>query len=221
MHQLKSILTFTIILSIGLTAAAEDKDRMKIAPKAEKYQSAKFVDFASELELSFDSLSSLGDQIEKCRKAADPVGLANTANLLKTAEKVSGKKASLTSEELTKEAVELAKLREVPTELKAIAQLTGQGDLKQLAATLQEEQSKEESETDKDLDGDLHVHNHSHEGFYIYANGRYLGYVAPHGHRTWHLHHVHYVDARNRWHRYHRHIHGHVHHYDFEIRGHH
>ena len=229
----RSLTTPALMLALtfgmtGMLRAQEEasEDREVIKPKAEKYRPANSIDFAYELGLSFDSLSKLGDQIESSRDSADPVGLASAAALLEASEKVAGKKASMTAADLQKEAVELAKRRSVPAELKTLASLTGDDSLKELAlaATEQDEQRRKQEEAGvatKDLHGDLHVHNHSHEGFWIYANGRRLGYVPPHGERTWHLHGIHYVDAKNRYHRLHRHIEGHKHHYDFYIHVHH
>lgn len=216
-----------IVAMLGLAPiaqAADDEDRETIKPKVERRRPATSIDFAYELELSFQSLAKLGAQIEEHREAPDPVGLASAAKLLQVAEEIAGKKAPLTAAELQKEAVELAKLRSIPSELTAIASLTGNEELNELAEAAKtrdkEEQAAAKSgDASKELHGDLHVHNHSHEGFHVYANGRHLGYVHPHGERTWHLHDVHHIDARNHFHRVHRHIHGRKHHYDFYIHG--
>src|SRR5436309_2349971 len=92
--------------------------------KLEKYKQATSINFASALKLSFESLSSLGHRIEQARKDSDPVALAAIANELRVAEKVSGRKAELTSEDLRKEALDLALLRGVPEELQALSLMT-------------------------------------------------------------------------------------------------
>ena len=62
--------------------------------------------------------------IEHCRTAADPVGLAAAAKELAVAEAVSGKKAAVTSATISKEAIDLAKLRNSSQELSAVAYLS-------------------------------------------------------------------------------------------------
>lgn len=94
-------------------------DKQVVDTKAEKRSPATGVDFKKEFNLPFQSLGNLGSRIEASRRAHDPVGLAHTANELAVAEKVSGKKATLTSTALMKEAAELAQLRREAAELKA------------------------------------------------------------------------------------------------------
>jgi len=97
-----------------------------------KRPTAAAVKFRKELGLALPSLNTLGTRIDAARRAHDPVALAHAANELATAEKVSGKKASLTSLELAKESAELAKLRRQESELRATLavqqQITGTDD---------------------------------------------------------------------------------------------
>lgn len=121
-------LTVLVILAIGPLGAGQEpkkadtkpEDKQVVDTKAEKRSSATAIDFRKELSLPFESLGTLGSRIETARKKPDPVALAHTANELAVAEKVSGKKASLTSSALLKEAAELAKLRRETAELKAV-----------------------------------------------------------------------------------------------------
>jgi hypothetical protein len=110
--------------------AAADKE--KIDSTATKRTAAAGIKFRKELGLALPSLGTLGSRIDAARRAHDPVALAHAANELAVAEKVSGKKASLTSTELAKESAELAKLRRQESELQATLavqqQITGTDD---------------------------------------------------------------------------------------------
>src|SRR5262249_31383781 len=86
--------------------AAADKE--KIDSNAAVPPTASGIKFRKELGLPLNTLNTLGARIDAARKAHDPVALANTAQELSTAEKVSGKKASLLSTELMKESAQLA-----------------------------------------------------------------------------------------------------------------
>lgn len=82
----------------------------KIADGHKSCGAACQVNFAKELGLSLDYLGSLGHRISQARKSPDPVDLALAAQALSVAEQVSGKQASITAEQVQKEALELAKL---------------------------------------------------------------------------------------------------------------
>src|SRR5262249_12442816 len=112
-----------ILAAVPLCPAEEPtkpKDMAVVDSKVEKKPLAASVDFRKELNLPYPSLGTLGSRIDSARKAPDPVSLAHSANELAVAEKVSGKKASLTSNQVLKEAQELAKLRRQEAELKAL-----------------------------------------------------------------------------------------------------
>lgn len=116
------------LASAGLAADDRPRDKPKaerkvIESKAQKHQPATAVAFASAFDLPFESLLTLGERIEQARRAADPVGLGLAAKELALAEQVSGKKASLTSAALMKEAAALAKARQSAAELKAVCLL--------------------------------------------------------------------------------------------------
>jgi hypothetical protein len=132
-HRLIVWLALALVIGLMSRSAADDpkkpdpKDEKQVLDsKAEKRSSATGVDFKKELNLPFQSLGNLGSRIESARRAHDPVGLAHTANELSVAEKVSGKKATLTSTDLMKESAELAKLRKQADELKATLQVAQQ-----------------------------------------------------------------------------------------------
>jgi hypothetical protein len=105
-------------------AGAEDQE--VVSSKVSQRPAAASVNFRKELGLPFASLSTLGARIATARRDADPVALANAANELAVAEKVSGKKASLTSTTLGKEAAELAALRRQQAELEAVLHVNEQ-----------------------------------------------------------------------------------------------
>ena len=94
--------------------------------KPVKKPAAAAVNFKKELGLPFDTLGTLGGRIDQARRKYDPVALAHTASELHVAEKVSGKKASVTSSQLIKESSELAKLRSQEAELRAVLNVSDQ-----------------------------------------------------------------------------------------------
>jgi hypothetical protein len=104
--------------------ASEDKEVVdsKVTPRP----AAVSVNFSKELNLPLPTLSTLGSRISAARRTPDPVALAHAASELAVAEKVSGKKASLTSATLNKEAAELARLRQQQAELQAVLHVSDQ-----------------------------------------------------------------------------------------------
>lgn len=157
------------------------------------------VNFTKELGLSLDYLGSIGHRISLARKSPDPVDLALAAQALSVAETVSGKKASITSEQVQAEALELVKMRGISSELSAVALVipAAKQDLEKLAvvAKKREEEGKkktESGETSKALFGTLTVVNHSGECLRIYVSGQYVGeahqgqtaYFHVHDHRN-------------------------------------
>jgi len=131
-----SLLTFGLISLAGGDQPKKDDpaaaDKEKMDTTGTKRASAAAIKFRKELGLPLSSLNTLGTRIDAARRAHDPVALAHAASELATAEKVSGKKASLTSLELAKESAELAKLRRQESELRATLavqqQITGTDD---------------------------------------------------------------------------------------------
>ena len=125
------VVGFLALAGIGLGEAPQQggpspDDKEVVSSKVSKRPAAASVNFRKELGLPFSSLSTLGPRIATARRDADPVALANAANELAVAEKVSGKKASLTSTTLGKEAAELAGLRRQQAELEAVLHVNEQ-----------------------------------------------------------------------------------------------
>src|SRR5262249_45325192 len=94
--------------------------------KAARRTAASSVNFRKELNLPFPTLSTLGSRISAARRSADPVALAHAASELAVAERVSGKKASLTSSTLLKESAGLAQLRRQTAALQAVENVANQ-----------------------------------------------------------------------------------------------
>src|SRR5262249_37619053 len=101
-------------------------DQQTVASKAQKGSPAARVDFQKELGLPYNSLGNLGPRIDAARRGHDAVSLAHAANELAGAEKVPGKKASVTSSALMKEAAQLAKLKKEAAELQAMEKMASQ-----------------------------------------------------------------------------------------------
>jgi hypothetical protein len=180
-------------MSSGDDAKAEPKkdDKQVVDSKAEKRTPATTTDFRKEFNLPFGSLGTLGHRIETARRGHDPVSLAHTANELAVAEKVSGKKASVTSSALMKEAAQLAALRRQATELNATLHMANQiasedaliQNLKESIASA-EKQAKEETESirrNEEPTGPrrLLVNNYTTQYVDIWINGYMRMQVGP------------------------------------------
>jgi len=191
------------VLGTAGSAFSQDKkvQEQKLESKAEKVKAAKFVDFATELELSIPALANLGERIDNARLASDPIDLALAAKLLEAAESAAaaGKKASITSTALLEEAVALAKRRGDSAELSMLAKLSSgrsADDLTALAKSLAQKKP-EAVETKLDLHGDLVIDNHSHSTVFFAVNGWPGGSVPPHSVRVIHVHDAHFAQAHD------------------------
>src|SRR5262249_43333867 len=110
----------------GTGAEGAAADEQVVRSKATRRPAASSVNFRKELNLPFDSLATLGPRVAAARRKPDPVALAHAAGELAVAEKVSGKTASLTSQELIKGSAELAAVRRQEAELQAVLQVSTQ-----------------------------------------------------------------------------------------------
>jgi hypothetical protein len=198
MSTLQRVLGFGLLL-VGLAPLAlagegkkgdaNDPAAIK-STKKEKGQLAAGMNFNKDLGLSFDSLNTLGPRIDEATRNADPVALANLSRELAVAEKVSGKKAMLTSEELWKQAEQLAEMRRVPAELKALTLMAPDDGAREKLARLAEVADKHDSdqarqvksgERAKGITGTLHVINKTDDVLQIYVNGFHAGTVGRFG----------------------------------------
>lgn len=144
------------------------------------------VNFGKELGVPLEYLSGLGHRVHQARLSPDPVELAMAAQSLAVAEKVAGKKASVTSDQILKEAVALGKVRGISAELAALTSIVSDESVKQeldkemAAAKTREEENAaalETGEQTRELFGTLTVANHTTECLRIYVSGRYKGTV--------------------------------------------
>jgi hypothetical protein len=184
-------LSGVLVCSLATMSFAEGE--IKLESKAETRETATSVDFNAALGLQFQSLTGLGARIEQAMQAADPVGLANAAHELAIAEQVSGKEASITSAQLLEKAVELAKLRLIESEIKAVAaNVTDANTKKELDAAAKQAaeraaemaQALEGDEKARGVGGTLTVYNYSYASVDVYYDGVYLGVVFPRAYFT-------------------------------------
>jgi hypothetical protein len=185
-----------------LLAFAADPDnptenvvRCKFSDAKPTCGAASRVDFVQELGVSLDYLNGIGHRISVARAKPDPVELAMAGQALAVAEKVSGKQASITSAQVIGEALDLAKMRGVSTELSAIALVVtdpeAQHGLTKAVALAEKREAEAAAKTTsgesaKELFGTLRVINHSDECLRIHVSGRYVGTV--HAGRTGYFH---------------------------------
>jgi uncharacterized protein (TIGR03000 family) len=178
------------LLQADETDLSEDKE--VVTSTVTKRPSVAAINFRKELNLPFATLGTLGSRIGEARRAGDPVALANTANELAVAEKVSGQKAGVTSSTLLQESAELAKLRRQEPELEAVLQVSqqlaaeerGVAQLRQMVAKAKE-QAKLEAEALRN-NGEipwqprkLVINNTSTDTLDIYVNGNFKMTVEP------------------------------------------
>lgn len=144
------------------------------------------VSFGKELGVPLEYLSGLGHRIHTARLVPDPVELAMASQSLAIAEKVAGKKATLTSENVLKEALALGKVRGISAELAALSAIVSDEATKTelgkafAAAKAREDEAAaalKTGEQTRELIGNLTVANHSGECLKIYVSGRYRGTV--------------------------------------------
>jgi hypothetical protein len=169
-----------------------DNDKEVFSTKATKRTPATAVTFNKSLGLSFDSLRTLGSRIETARRKPDPVALAHQAAELSVAEKVSGKKASVTSKALLQEAAELAAARKQEAELKALLQVSMQeqvaedniASLKAQISTAQQIAKQDREFFDQkaeptDKPRKVVANNYTSQYVDVYINGNYMAQLNP------------------------------------------
>jgi len=195
MHSRTQWVQLAIVAILGLVASGlsptaqgqPKKEGKKIEAKMEAGTPAASVNFSKELGLEFVSLTTLGGRIAAARVVADPVALAAAAQELAAAEKASGKTAAINSADLLKEAVQLAKIRFTPSELKAVSYLAKDKSLLAVAekadkAMQDQIKARQAGETSRGIQGTLHVDSRV-QGVWlrVYVDGRFVGNVSPYG----------------------------------------
>jgi hypothetical protein len=176
-------------------AAAEDTKVVKTA--ATKSTPVATVPFRKALGLPYPSLGTLGTRIDAARRSGDPVALAHAASELSVAEKVSGKKASVTSAAIMKEAAELASLRKQVAELKAVQQVSEKVLVEQEQAdsltkaidfaqtqTAVDQNALKANQEPTDAPRKLVVNNYSTQYVDVQVNGYLKGQVPPGSQKT-------------------------------------
>lgn len=201
-RHVSAVLALVLGLCVSGTFLAADKpakpakgdDKQVVDSKATKRASAKAVNFRKAFNLPYRSLDTLGARIESARRAPDPVALAHAASELAVAEKVSGKKAPLTSAAVLNEAAQLAKLRREAAELRANLEVARQlrdetgvvDELKQALAEAEESTRKEKAavlakEEPTGAPRRVLVNNYTTQYIDVYVNGNYKVQLLPGG----------------------------------------
>jgi hypothetical protein len=179
---------------------ADDKEVVKSS--GTRRQPATAVSFSQQLNLPFESLGTLGARVDAARRAHDPVALANAAHELAVAEKVAGKKATITSPLLIKEAAQLAKMRRKEKELQAVLKVSEemQSDADDIAslndtiaiakqAIASDQQAANASLEPTWSPRTIVVNNYTSQYLDIWVNGNYKVQVAPGMQQTFYVEH--------------------------------
>jgi hypothetical protein len=193
-----SLLALAVLsASVESQQPAKPDDQQTVSSKAQKSAPAAGINFKKDLGLSYKSLGTLGSRIDAARRNHDAVGLANAANELAVAEKVSGKKASVTSSVLMTESAQLAKLKKEASELQAVERVANQvatetdlvTDLKKEIA-LSQQQAKAETDAIRanqepgDAPRKVLINNYTTNYVDIWVNGYMKTTVGP-GQSKW------------------------------------
>ncbi len=196
--------SLTAVLLVGLAVGlqtwsqAQTKDGEKKADEILELES-KIVNAlpSPDFPKSFDSSGTLGSRLAEARNAMDPVALSKIASEISANEKTSGKTASVTADAVQKEALDLAKLRMVSSELKSLAGLTksGEKDLTQLAAKAAKDEAAIKDGTERRPLRYIKVTNKTRHRVEIYENGRRIGSVGPHSSELFRAAHLHHAGA--------------------------
>jgi hypothetical protein len=190
-----ALIGFFALLSLGLAdepGGGKDDDKQVVSSKATRRPAAASVKFRNELNLPFGSLNTLGSRVDAARRAHDPVALAHAASELSVAEKVSGKKASLTSNQLMQESAQLAALKRQVAELQAASRVAEQIAAEQNTVTIlrknldlaqaQARADREAFEQNQEptwMPRKVVVNNYTAQYLDIYVNGNYKTQVGP------------------------------------------
>jgi hypothetical protein len=181
---------FTLADEPGKGSVPDDQEI--VSSKSTQKKAAASVNFGKQLDLPFNSLHTLGTRVDAARRAHDPVALANSANELAVAEKVSGKKADVTSSELLKESAELAKLRRQDKELQAVLKVSEQlqaesndiASMNDILTMTKQQIAADKAAINTNLEPTwsprtVVVNNYTPQYLDIFVNGNYKVQVAP------------------------------------------
>jgi hypothetical protein len=170
------------------------KDKEVVDSKVVHQPAAASIKFRKELKLPLATLNTLGSRIDAARRSSDSLALVHAANELAMAEKVSGKKASLTSALLAKEAADLASLRRKNKEMEAVLAMSQKLEAEQQSLTtlrqaidIEKQRAKEEKEAIERNEEptwtprQVVVNNYTTQYLDVYVNGHYKMQVVPGG----------------------------------------
>jgi hypothetical protein len=210
-HRVNAVLAVLICLGLAcLTLAAQPATEGPVTEDREVVDSksvqggiaVNFINFPKELNLPFATLGTLGSRIAAARRAHDPVALAHAASELAVAEKVSGKKASLTSATLAEESAKLAALRRQEAELQSVLEVNQmiaaqQKNIELLKQSLalakqQAQQARDAFRADQEPTWQprtLVVNNYTTQYLDVYVNGNLKGTVGPGAQQAWTIEH--------------------------------
>ena len=188
LRKLVCLVTVLGLVSVGVCDDSKDSAQKEIKLESTISKDAKkcaclacTVNFGKELGVPLEYLSELGHRIHDARLTPDPVELAMASQSLAVAEQVAGKKGSISSADILKDAVALGKVRGISVELAALMTIVSDEATKAelgkdlAAAKAREEESAaalKSGEQTKQLFGYLTVANHSGECLRIYVSGR-------------------------------------------------
>jgi hypothetical protein len=188
------VLRLLVLVALVALAAAPaalvgaDKEAKKeIRTKATRMKPAAAIDFGGSLGLSLPSLRNLGTRIDAAQHDCDPVVLTELARELAAAEEVSGKTAAITGKDLSGRAVEMARYRNRPEELRVVARLCGDdkmaGDLNaqadKAADSVKTRVRDAGSTRAKAIPGTLTIINNCRFSVRIYVNFKPAGELEP------------------------------------------
>ena len=210
-HRVNAVLAVLSCLGLAcLTLAAQPaaegpaaEDREVVDSRAVRGGIAvSFINFPKELNLPFATLGTLGSRISAARRCPDPVALAHAASELSVAEKVSGKKASLTSATLAEESAKLAALRRQEAELQSVLEVNQmiaaqQKNIELLNQSLalakeQAKQAREAIRVNQEPTWSprtVVVNNYTTQYLDVYVNGNLKGTVGPGAQQVWTIEH--------------------------------
>jgi hypothetical protein len=165
-------------------------NQLKIEGKKEK--APPIPDFAKAYGVPFESFLTVGRRLGEARDKFDPIALALIAVELNLGERVSGKKAEVTAEDVQKEAVALATMRRLEPELTAMAMMVKDDATATKLTDLAKQAGREESERIAKFKSGEHergihvlvVRNHLPVPFSIRLNGIHLGWVQGNSQMT-------------------------------------
>lgn len=174
---------FLLGAALALAPVAALAAEKEVKTEKAAMASAAKVDFHKELGVQLETLITLGGRIDSAAAHCDPVALASAAVELAALEEAAGKTASVKSGDVMAKAVEFAKQRGNPVEIRVVAALVGDdksaGELRKIADEVAQKMEDAKDTKERAISQRLYVNNTT--GYYIdiYVNGCRVGTVNP------------------------------------------